>query len=164
MSEFLIFKATPWVAFLILFLSLKDRTAYYLSKPIRRNLTVAHYHEIRDSRIILGINTLFYATNLLPLFISFCHILLHHVSDEILAASHISLVANSTFKLSIYLLLSHDFRTSSKRFLGMRVEDEDFYHWMEEEENTKKFLGHAKVATFVQTHKGREGSGGDKIS
>ena len=55
MAEFLIFKVTPWLAFLILFLSLKDRISNYVgTKAGRRSLTVEHYQEIMDSRIIIG--------------------------------------------------------------------------------------------------------------
>ena len=70
----------------------------------------AQYFEIRDSRIILGINSLFYATSLLPLFVSSCHILLFTVADDVLRAANVSLVANSTFKLFVYFALSTDFR------------------------------------------------------
>ena len=68
------------------------------------------YLEIRDSRIILGINSLFYATCLLPLYVSACHIVLHDVPDDVLRAANLSLVANSTFKLFVYFALSSDFR------------------------------------------------------
>ena len=55
MAEFLIFKVTPWLAFLILFLSLKDRIGSYLGdKDGRKSLTIEHYLEIMDSRIIIG--------------------------------------------------------------------------------------------------------------
>ena len=70
----------------------------------------AQYFEIRDSRIILGINSLFYATCLLPLFVSACHILVFTVADDVLRAANVSYVANSTFKLFVYFALSTDFR------------------------------------------------------
>ena len=70
----------------------------------------SQYFEIRDSRIILGINSLFYVTCLLPLFVSASHILLFTVADDVLRAANISLVANSTFKLFVYFALSSDFR------------------------------------------------------
>ena len=78
----------------------------FIRLPVHR----AQYLEIRDSRIILGINSLFYATCLLPLYVSACHIVLHDVPDDVLRAANVSLVANSTFKLFVYFVLSSDFR------------------------------------------------------
>ena len=84
-----------------------EKSFQFLS-PNRRTHT--QYFEIRDSRIILGINSLFYATSLLPLFVSASHIILYTVDDDILRAANVSLVANSTFKLFVYFALSSDFR------------------------------------------------------
>ena len=42
---------------------------YYNKRKIRRTLTVRQYNELQDSRVVLGITVLFYATNILPLYI-----------------------------------------------------------------------------------------------
>ena len=85
-------------------------TALPNANPPIASARPTQYFEIRDSRIILGINSLFYATNLLPLGVSFCHIVLFSVADDVLRAANVALVANSTFKLFVYLALSTDFR------------------------------------------------------
>lgn len=108
--EFLVFKATPWFAFFILFLSLKDRLKYYFDRQVRRTLSIDQCLELMDSRIILGINGLFYIANVLPIYISLCHILLYHVSEVVERAGHLSIVINSSLKIFVYLILSFDFR------------------------------------------------------
>jgi hypothetical protein len=47
----------------------------------------------------------------LPLYISFCHILLFGIDNVIICAANVSLVINSTLKFFIYVLLSpgHNF-------------------------------------------------------
>ena len=59
---------------------------------------------------LAGINTLFYITNALPLYISFCHIALFNVSRELVEIANLTIVMNSTFKFFIYATLSRDFR------------------------------------------------------
>ncbi len=153
--EFLVFKATPWVAFLILFLSLKDRLRYYCGKKsMLRTLTPDQYVELMDSRIILGINALFYVTNVLPLYISLAHILLFHVEKSIIRAAHLCIVVNSSLKFLVYLALSIDFREAIwSCFLCSCFRKRDGRtngHWMIHEKKNHEFLYHAKVVTFVQ--------------
>ncbi len=168
--EFLVFKATPWFAFFILFLSLKDRYSkcanliadlqiqvlgafvfnrvhFYQKRRVRKTLSVRQYLEVLDSRIILGINGLFYATNALPLFVGASHVFLYPVAHVVDRAAHLCVVLNSALKLFVYLALSHDFR-ASVRHLAV---GHDGWHWMAREERAREFLGHAKVVTFVQS-------------
>merc|ERR1712037_35975 len=113
MAEFLIFKATPWFAFLILWLLLNSRIRFYTKKKsIRRTLTIDQYEEMRDTRIVLGIIGLFYVCNILTFYNSVCHIMLFHVSDLVQLLATLSLVLNSTFKFCVYFALSNRFRDS----------------------------------------------------
>ena len=43
--------------------------SYYNKRKIRRTLTVRQFSELQDSRVVLGITLLFYATNALLLYI-----------------------------------------------------------------------------------------------
>ncbi len=129
----------------IIFSSLRDRLSYYSKRSVRKTLTVEQYTEILDSRIILGINTLFYVCSVLPLYVSFCHILLFDVSDDVFRVSNLMLVVNSTFKLYVYLALSWDFRRSVlELFFGERKQ------WAEDEAKAKQFLAPARVAACAQ--------------
>ena len=113
-------------------------------------LTVDQYMEVMDSRIILGINGLFYLTSLLPVYISLCHITLFHVSDDLARVGNLMIVINSSLKLPVYLCLSKDFRLSVRRlFLGPLVEDG--HYWQVEEDKSRQFLSHVKAASFALT-------------
>ncbi len=83
---------------------------FYQKKSVRRTLTVPQYLEVLDSRIILGINGLFYATNALPLYVGFCHVFLYAVSPTVDRAAKLCIVLNSSLKFLVYLALSRDFR------------------------------------------------------
>lgn len=99
-------------------------------------------------RIVLGINGLFYVTNSLPLAISFCHILLVDVGDDVVRVANLMLVVNSSLKLLVYMSLSRDFRLSVRRL----VAGDNLYHWMLELEKNHHFLNHLRVASsFVLT-------------
>ncbi len=87
-----------------------SRVHFYQKKRVRRTLTVEQYLTVLDSRIILGINGLWYATNVLPLYVGCLHIFLYPVPHHIERASYLSVVVNSSLKFFVYLLLSHDFR------------------------------------------------------
>ncbi|TRY75819.1 hypothetical protein TCAL_00634 [Tigriopus californicus] len=146
MAEFLIFKVTTWISFMILFLSLRDRINFYFKSKVRKTLTVEHYLELMNSRIILGINSLFYITNALPLVISLCHMFLVHLSDDLSQIANLCLILNSTFKFFIYVGLSRDFRRSVAELCGKPTS-----HWTEDEAMSSAFLDHAKVVTFAQS-------------
>jgi hypothetical protein len=146
MAEFLIFKVTPWMAFLILFLSLRDRLAFYRKRGVRVTLSVKQYCEILDSRIILGINALFYVTNALALYVSFVHIILSEMSDDVMRVANVMLVVNSTFKLFVYLALSMDFRHSVKSLFFV----ERRRHWVEDQDKGLGFLSTVRVAAYAQ--------------
>lgn len=146
MAEFVIFKVTTWISFMILFLSLRDRIKFYFKRKIRKTLTVEHYLELMNSRIILGINSLFYVTNALPLVISLCHMFLVHLSDDLSQIANLCLVLNSTFKFFIYVGWSRDFRRSVAELCGRPTS-----HWTDDEEMSAAFLSHAKVVTFAQS-------------
>ena len=117
---------------------------------MRKKLTVPHYLELMDSRIILGINSLFYVTNALLLYISFCHIVLVHLEDVVVRAANLAIVLNSTFKLLVYVALSHDFRHwVNVLFRGHGYLDLTPTAVTEDAEKRRRFVEHARVVTFV---------------
>ena len=73
-------------------------------------MTVSQFTEMRDTRIVLGIIGLFYVTNILTFYNSFCHIMHYSTSNDIHMLANLSLVLNSTFKFWIYFALSSRFR------------------------------------------------------
>ena len=83
---------------------------YFCKRRNRRFLTNHQYHELKDARIVLGTIVLFYLTNILPFYVSFCHILLYNVSEVVAKLAHLGLVVNSSFKFLIYVALSRRFR------------------------------------------------------
>ena len=83
---------------------------YFCKRRNRRFLTNHQYHELKDARIVLGTIVLFYLTNILPFYVSFCHILLYNVSEIVAKLAHFGLVVNSSFKFLIYVALSRRFR------------------------------------------------------
>merc|ERR1712141_351070 len=103
MAELLIFKITPWITFLVLFLTIKSRIGYFSKRRNRRFLTNRQYHELKDARLVLGTIVLFYLANVLPFYVSFCHILKLHPSYEAAKLSHFGLVINSSLKFLIYI-------------------------------------------------------------
>ena len=136
MAEFLIFKVTPWFAFFILWLSLSRRIRwekdkikkknwyrfyffrfYTTKRAIKRTMTIDQFTEMRDTRIVLGIIALFYITNALTFYNSFCHIMHFHVPPIIPLVACLSLVLNSTFKFLIYVTFSSRFRKGVKKLL-----------------------------------------------
>ena len=84
---------------------------YFCKRRNRRFLTNHQYHELKDARIVLGTIVLFYLTNILPFYVSFCHILLYNVSEVVAKLAHFGLVVNSSFKFLIYIALSRRFRS-----------------------------------------------------
>jgi len=64
------------------------------------------------------------------------------------------LVANSSLKLFVYLLLSREFRHTFYTMITCKKGDEDEdWHWREEEEMSREFLSHVKIASVVQAEK-----------
>jgi hypothetical protein len=62
------------------------------------------------------------------------------------------LVVNSSLKLMVYLALSFEFRYALSKLVRCKVFDDHDWHWRAEERMTKEFLGHVKVASFVQAN------------
>jgi len=62
------------------------------------------------------------------------------------------LVVNSSSKILIYLCLSCEFRFAIKKLLRCKGSGDQNWHWMAEEQMNKEFLGHVKVATFIQAN------------
>ena len=114
-------------------------------------LSVSQYLEILDSRIILGINCLFYVTSLLPMYVSLCHITLFDVADDVVRTANLMIVINSSLKLPIYLCLSRDVRTSVLRLLRGPLEEDGVYHWAAQEDKSAHFLAHVKAAAVPLT-------------
>ena len=85
--------------------------SYFAKRRNRRFLTNRQYQELRDARIVLGTIILFYLTNILPFYVSFCHILKYKASYEAAKLAHFGLVVNSSFKFLIYISLSKRFRS-----------------------------------------------------
>ena len=83
---------------------------YFCKRKNRRFLTYHQYNELKDARIVLGTIVLFYLTNILPFYVSFCHILTYTPSYEAAKLAHFGLVVNSSFKFCIYIALSKRFR------------------------------------------------------
>ena len=83
---------------------------YFCKRRNRRFLTYHQYHELKDARIVLGTIVLFYLTNILPFYVSFCHILKYDVDEIAAKLAHFGLVVNSSFKFLIYIVLSRRFR------------------------------------------------------
>ena len=93
---------------------------YFSKRRNRRFLTNRQYHELKDARLVLGTIVLFYLANVLPFYVSFCHILKLHPSYEAAKLSHFGLVINSSLKFLIYIALSRRLR---KGFLALFRKD-----------------------------------------
>ncbi len=91
---------------------------YTQRRSIRLTLSKTQLNEIQDVRLIIGIIALFYITNILTFYVSFCHIMKYHVAPLVDMLSRLSLVLNSTFKFPIYCLTSFRFRNSLKSFIA----------------------------------------------
>ena len=91
-------------------ISLTKLFSYFCRRKNRRFLTYHQYHELKDTRFILGTIVLFYVTNILPFYVSFCHILLYTPSYAAGRFAQFGLVVNSSFKFFIYIALSRRFR------------------------------------------------------
>ena len=52
----------------------KFRCSHFCKGRKRTQLTVHQFHELQDCRIILGTVLLFYACNILPVYVSVCHV------------------------------------------------------------------------------------------
>ena len=93
---------------------------YFSKRRNRRFLTNRQYHELKEARLVLGTIVLFYLANVLPFYVSFCHILKLHPSYEAAKLSHFGLVINSSLKFLIYITLSRRLRTG---FLALFKKD-----------------------------------------
>ena len=93
---------------------------YFSKRRNRRFLTNRQYHELKDARLVLGTIALFYLANVLPFYISFCHILKLHPSYEAAKLSHFGLVINSSLKFIIYIAFSRRLR---RGFLALFEKD-----------------------------------------
>ena len=93
---------------------------YFSKRRNRRFLTNRQYHELKDARLVLGTIVLFYLANVLPFYVSFCHILKLHPSYEAAKLSHFGLVINSSLKFLIYIALSRRLRIG---FLALLKKD-----------------------------------------
>jgi hypothetical protein len=62
-----------------------DRVKYYQKRAVRSTLTAEQYVDVMDSRVILGINSLFYITNAVPLYVTTCHLILVHADETVRA-------------------------------------------------------------------------------
>ena len=85
-------------------------SSYFSKRRNRRFLTNRQFQELKDARIVLGTIVLFYLTNILPFYVSFCHILIYKPAYEPAKLAHFGLVVNSSFKFLIYIALSQRFR------------------------------------------------------
>ena len=93
---------------------------YFSKRRNRRFLTNRQYHELKDAKLVLGTIVLFYLANVLPFYVSFCHILKLHPSYEAAKLSHFGLVINSSLKFLIYIAFSRRLR---RGFLALFKKD-----------------------------------------
>merc|ERR1712029_899045 len=160
-AELLIFKVTPWVTFMIIFLTLTARIRHYCEVRNRTQLTVHQFHELQDSRIILGTILLFYISNALPVYVSVCHVFNFQIDWLAMWLANMFLVLNSSLKFFIYVILSRSFRKSLKMALQTgckrdRVQPTGMNMFDECKESRRAFLDHVRVAATVQAQVGRK--------
>ena len=111
------------VVWIICFLSLWCR--YFCRRKNRRFLTNRQYNELKDARITLGTIILFYMANVLPFYVSFCHILRYEPSYTAARVSQFGIVVNSTLKFFIYISLSRRFRIGFLSIFRRNITEED---------------------------------------
>ena len=115
------------------------------------------FYELQDSRIILGTVVLFYACNVLAVYVSVCHVFGFAVEWIPLWLANMFVVANSSLKIFVYVGLSRSFRKSLVMALASckrdRVRPMDNL-FGESRESRRAFLDHVKVAATIQAKAG----------
>ena len=136
--------------------------SHYCKGRKRTQLTVHQFYELQDSRIILGTVVLFYACNVLPVYVSVCHVFGFPVEWMPMWLANMFVVANSSLKIFVYVGLSRSFRKSLVMALaspGTRTCKRDRVRpvdnlFGESRESRRAFLDHVKVAATIQAKAG----------
>ena len=109
----------------------------------------------------MGTVVLFYACNVLPVYVSVCHVFGFPVEWMPMRLANMSVVANSSLKIFVYVGLSRSFRKSLVMALASRTCKRDRVRPMdnlfgESRDSRRAFLDHVKVAATIQAQAGRQ--------